>query len=241
MSLWSAGGCSGLAWAHSCVWGQLQVGEVALLILAGLCHVPGLQLEQLDSALPDLSFFIRPTGSCARGDVRVPEEWAEPCLASEAYAWNWPIIPSLHSSGSSWPQGQWVGKQIPLLMGGTAESLCKVTTVWQTRGGMESCGHFCNLPHLGSHLTSLRRSFLICKTGIILPRSELLWRFDAKCIVVLVNNSYFYSLIILLFNISQWLHFTQWMKLEFLSATNKAFVIWTLPACPSLLQWLWTT
>lgn len=81
-SLWSAGGGSGLAWAHSCVWGQLQVGEVALLILAGLCHMPGLQLEQLDSALPDLSFFIRPTGPCARGNVGVPEEWAEPCLAS---------------------------------------------------------------------------------------------------------------------------------------------------------------
>lgn len=34
-------GCAGLVWAHSRACGQLDVGEVALLIFAGLRHMPG--------------------------------------------------------------------------------------------------------------------------------------------------------------------------------------------------------
>lgn len=82
MNLWSMAGCSGLSQSHSCVWAQLQVGEVALLILAGLCPVAGPQLEQQDSGLPHLSLCSRPARPCAGSHVRVPEERAETWLAS---------------------------------------------------------------------------------------------------------------------------------------------------------------
>lgn len=94
-------GCSDLSQSHSCVWAQLQVGETDLLILAGLCHVAGPQLEQQDSGLPNLSFCSDQPGLIQvvmSGFQKNEQKHGWPL---EACAWNWPIIPPLFSSGSS--------------------------------------------------------------------------------------------------------------------------------------------
>lgn len=154
----------------------------------------------------------------------------------EAYAWNWPIIPPPHSSGSSWPRGQWVGEQISLLVGKAAESLHQVTAVWQTRWWMESCVCFCNPPHLGKWLSLVKPQFShlwnrdnIAPLRITVKIQCLVHRWCLWTIAV-------FTLVILLFNISQWLHFFQQINSEFLSAKNKAFVIWTLSVSPSIFS-----
>ena len=233
MSLWSMAGCSGLSQSHSCVWAQLQLEKWLCWSWLGSATWLGHSWNSRTLGCPTSHSAVSQPGLVQIVMSGLQKNEQKHGWPLEAYAWNWPIIPPPHSSGSSWPRGQWVGEQIPLLVGRAAESLCQVTAMWQTQRWMESCGRFCSPPHLGKWLSLVKLQFShLWNRDSIAPlriTGKIQCPVHSSCLWTIAV----FTLVFLLFHISQWLHLFQWMNSEFLSAANKAFVIWTLSVSPS--------